>query len=291
MGLFARHPHRALVKQAYQAFEAEDWARAADLLEEAAQADPDGPDGAALWFDAALAHKFRRDWPRAYELGKKATARARRGQEDPAFWNLGIAATIMRDWTTARDAWDGYGVTLPDGDGEIVEDFGMTAVRIGTPNGQEVLWAQRLCPARARVLSVPFDPARRYGEVIVHDGAPNGERVVDGRRYPVFDELVCFEESDLATLSVTVTAAEPDDVDALLSAFQDRDLGAEVLGSGVMLCKCCSEGSQTAQRSAADNGSQTVLLAAPADEASGLLDAWRAASADARAWKNLHAAG
>jgi hypothetical protein len=291
MGLFARHPHRALVKQAYQAFEAEDWARAADLLEEAALADPDSPDGAALWFDAALAHKFRRDWPRAYALGKEAAARVTRGQEEPAFWNLGIAATILRDWATARDAWTGYGVTLQDGEGEIVEDFGMTAIRIGTPDGQEVVWGQRLCPARARVLSVPFDPARRYGEVVVHDGAPNGERIVDGRHYPVFDELVCFEKSDLATLSVTVTAAEPDDVDALLSAFQDRDLGAEVLGSGVMLCKCCSEGSPAVQRFVSREASQTVLLAAPADEASGLLDAWRAASADARAWENLHTAG
>jgi len=291
MGLFAGHPHRAIVKQAYQAFEAEQWDQAAELLEEAARADPDSPGGAALWFDAALAHKFRRDWPRAYALGKEAAARVAPGQEEPAFWNLGIAATILRDWATAREAWTGYGVTLHDGEGEIVEDFGMTAIRIGTPDGQEVVWAQRLCPARARVLSVPFDPARRYGEVVVHDGAPNGERIVDGRRYPVFDELVRFEESDLATLSVTVTAAEPDDVDALLSAFQDRDLGAEVLGSGVMLCKCCSEGSQAVQRSKADAGSQTVLLAAPADEASGLLDAWRAASAEARAWENLHTAG
>jgi hypothetical protein len=58
-----------------------------------------------------------------------------------------------------------------------------------------------------------------------------------------------------------------------------------------MLFKCCSEGSQTVQRFVSGDGSQTVLLAAPADEASGLLDAWRAASADARAWENLHTAG
>ncbi len=291
MGLFAQHPHRSLVKRAYQAFEAEDWDSAADLLEAAAREHPDGPDGAALWFDAALVQKFRRDWPQAYALGKEAAARARRGQEDPAFWNLGIAATILRDWATARDAWNGYGVELPDGDGEIVEDFGMTAIRIATPDGQEVVWAERLCPARARVLSVPFDPARRFGEVVVHDGAPNGERVVDGRRYPVFDELARFEESDLATLSVTVTAAAPDDVDALLSAFQERDLGAEVLGSGVLLCKCCSQSSHPVQRSLPEAGPQTVLLAAPADEASGLLDAWRAAGTNGRAWENLHQAG
>jgi len=277
------------VKQAYQAFEAEDWDLAADLLEKAARADPDGPGSAALWFDAALAHKFRRDWPQAYAIGQEAAARAAREQEDPAFWNLGIAATILREWATARDAWAGYGVSLPPGEGEIDDDFGLTAVRISTPGGQEVVWAQRICPARARVLSVPFDPARRFGEVVVHDGAPNGERVVDGRRYPVFDELERFAESHLATLSVTVTASAPDDVEALLAAFQERDLGAEVLGSGELLCKCCSEGSRALSRAVAA-GRQTVLLAAPRDEASGLLDAWRAAGTAGRAWENLHAA-
>jgi len=291
MGLFAQHPDRALVKRAYQAFEAEDWDSAAELLEAAAREQPDGLDGAALWFDAALVHKFRRDWPRAYALGKEAARRARRGQEDPAFWNLGIAATILRDWATARDAWSGYGVELPPGTGEIVEDFGLTAVRIATPDGQEVVWAERLCPARARVLSVPFDPARRFGEVVVHDGAPNGERVADGRRYPVFDELARFEGSDLATLSVTVTADGPGDVDALLSAFQERDLGAELLGNGKLLCKCCSESAHPVSRSAPPSGPQTVLLAAPEDEASSLLDAWRSAGAGGRAWDNLHAAG
>ena len=278
------------MKQAYQAFEAEDWDRAADLLEQAAAADPDGSGSAALWFDAALGHKFRRDWPEAYRLGREAAARAAREQEDPAFWNLGIAATILRDWATARDAWAGYGVSLPPGDGQIDDDFGMTAIRIATPTGQEVVWATRLCPARARLLSVPFDPARRFGEVVVHDGAPNGERVVDGRRYPVFDELAQFEESELATLSVTVIASAPDDVEALLTVFQERDLGAEVLGSGALLCKCCSEGSQLLTRSVAA-GRQTVLLAAPKDEASGLLDAWRADGTTERAWENLHLAG
>ncbi len=290
MGLYDRHPNRALVRQAYQAWEADDWPKAGELLETAAREHPDAPGSPNLWFDAALAYKFLRDWPKAFELGKEAAARSPRGHDDPAFWNLGIAATVLRDWATARDSWAGYGIDLPPGDGEIVADFGLTPVRISTPDGQEVVWAHRLCPARARVVSVPFDPARRFGEVVLHDGAPNGERVVDGRTYAVFDEIQLFEESDLATLSVTVTASSADDVDALLSTFQERELGAELLGSGELLCKCCSE-SRRELRRAVDAGRQTVLLAAPGDEAGCLLDGWRAERPDTRAWENLHAVG
>jgi len=278
-----------LVKRAYEAWHAEDWQRAGELLEDAVRRDPDGRDSAKLWFDAALAYKYLRDWRKAYELGKEAAARAPRGRQDPAFWNLGIAATVLGDWPTARDSWRGYGIDLPPGDGEIVADLGVTCLRIGTANGQEVVWAQRLCPTRARVLSVPFDPGRRFGEVVMHDGAPNGERIVDGRRHPVFDEILLFTASDLATLSVTVTASTSDDVEALLEVFEEQELGAEVLSSRELLCKCCSEGSRMGDRTVVA-GSQTVLIAAAEDRAAELLDRWWSGRPGDRDWHGLHGA-
>ncbi|MFC6022560.1 hypothetical protein ACFP2T_41190 [Plantactinospora solaniradicis] len=289
MTLFQHSPDGDVVKRAYQAWDAGDWQRAGELMEAAVRQAPDAPGSGTLWFDAALAYKFLRDWPKAYELGREAAARASRGQQDPAFWNLGIAATVLRDWSTARDCWTGYGVDLPPGEGEILADLGITCVRIDTATGQEVVWAHRLCPTRARVLTVPFDPSRRFGEVVLHDGAPNGERIVQGRRYPVFDEIMLFTASDLATLSVTVTAATADDVEALLEAFPRHDFGAEVLTSGEVLCKCCSEGSLTQERSV-EAGEQVVLLAAPEDRATELLDEWRSARPDGRHWTGLHLA-
>lgn len=278
-----------LVKRAYQAWDAEEWQRAGELMETAVRRAPDGPGSEQLWFDAALAYKFLRDWPKAYELGREAAARAARGQQDPAFWNLGIAATVLRDWSTARDCWTGYGVPLPPGEGEILADLGITCVRIDIARGQEVVWARRLCPTRARVLSVPFDPSRRFGEVVLHDGAPNGERIVEGHRYPVFDEIMLFTPSDLATLSVTVTAATADDVEALLDAFSRHDFGAEVMTSGEVLCKCCSEGSLTRERSV-EAGEQVILLAAPEHRAVELLDEWRSGRPEGRHWTGLHPA-
>lgn len=276
-----------LVRDGYAAWEAEDWPAAGRLLEQAAPGETDRRKQAVLWFDAALAFKFARDWPKAYELGKHAAALVPRDEQDPAYWNLGIAATVLKDWPTARDAWAGYGVQLPPGEGEILANLGPTCVRIQTDEGEEVVWARRLCPTRAKVISVPFHPSRRYGEVVLHDGAPNGERVFQEARYPVFDEIMLFAPSDTPTLSVLVTAADVADTEALADLFAERDFGSEVMSSRSMLCKCCSEGTVTQQRTF-EAGSQQVLLGAPEDAARGLLDVWQAAGPDARSWSNLH---
>lgn len=278
-----------LLTRAYQAWDAEDWQRAGELLEAAVRRDPDADGSGKLWFDAALAYKFLRDWPKAYELGKQAATRAPRGAGDPAFWNLGIAATVLRDWSTARDAWNGYGIDLPAGDGAILADFGLTCVRITTATGQEVVWARRLCPTRARVLTVPFDPTRRFGEIVVHDGVPNGERILRDTAVPVFDELMLFTPSELATLAVTIVTSTPEDLEALLDAFAEQDLGAEAISTGQVLCKCCSEGSHTVDRTM-PAGRQTVLLAASERRATELLGQWRSASPENRHWDGLHVA-
>jgi hypothetical protein len=278
-----------LIIEGYEAFDAQDWVRAGALLAEAAPRMPEGSDARSTWFDAALAYKFARDWPSAYELSTRAVEGAERGAQEPAYWNLGIAATVLRRWDVARDAWTGYGIALPDGTGEIDADFGVTCVRIGTGDGQEVVWARRICPTRARVLSVPLDPARRFGEVVLHDGVPNGERLTGDAKVPVFDEIALFTASDIATLSATIVAAAPADVEALSDAFYGNGFGLEVGGSRVMLCTCCSEGS-VRQEPRLAAGQQAVLIGAPEDRSRELLDDWQSVAPADRTWFNLHVA-
>jgi hypothetical protein len=276
-----------LVQQARAAWNAQDWVRAAALHEQLARQAPDDPRTGGWWYDAALARKFLRDWAEAYRLGICAAANAARGRQDPAFWNLGIAATILRDWVTARDAWEGFGIVLPPGDGPIEGNFGRAFVRLNCDDGSEVVWVQRLCPTRARVINVPFDTSRRYGEIVVHDGEPKGDRVVGERTYRVFDELTLFEPSNLPTLSVTVTAAEPADLDALADMFDAHGFGFEPLRNGHILCKCCSEGSVT-QQAVKLSGEQRCLIAAEPDQARRILDMWQ--SPTTRTWTHLHPA-
>ncbi|MBB5874452.1 hypothetical protein F4553_007886 [Allocatelliglobosispora scoriae] len=275
-----------LVEQARVAWEAQDWMRSAALYQRLAIEAPNDRRVGDWWYDAALAQKFLRNWAEAYRLGILAAANAPRGRQDPAFWNLGIAATIQRDWATARDAWAGFGITMPPGEGPIEGRFGRACVRITGTDGQEVVWVERLCPTRARVVNVPFDTSRRYGEIVVHDGEPKGDRVIDGQTYRVFDELVLFEASDLATLAVTVTVTGQGDLDELADRLGALGFGFEPMGNGEILCKCCSEGTVNHRR-AELSGEQRCLVAAPLEQAREILDAWRGPT---RTWTDLHPA-
>ena len=277
-----------LIKQAREAWEAEEWLRAAGLYEQVLAHFPDEKPSADWWYDAALAHKFLRNWAKAYELGREAAARAPRGEGDPAYWNLGIAATIQRDWTTARHAWAGFGIDLPEGEGEIVGRFGNACVRLDTGGKREVVWIERLCPTRGRVVNVPVTGGRRYGEIVVHDGEPKGERILDGVTYPVFDELLLFEASELPTLEVTVAAGEADDLRALLDLFGEHGYGAEPASSVRVLCACCSEGTHQQDQSL-PAGTQAVSLAAPEEEARRLLAQWADGAVIGRSWSGLAA--
>ncbi|MFD9040014.1 tetratricopeptide repeat protein [Streptomyces bottropensis] len=292
---------RKLIEQAYAAWDAEEWQRAADLYEQVLAHFPDEKPSAEWWYDAALAHKFLRDWDKAYELGVQAAARAPRGEGDPAFWNLGIAATVRRDWAVARDAWAGFGIRLPESEsegegegaggdeGEIHGRFGRACVRLDTDGAREVVWIDRLCPTRGRVLNVPVTGGRRFGEIVLHDGQPNGERVVDGTTYPVFDELLLFEPSDLPTFQVTVAAAEPGDLEALTTLFADHDFAAEPADTLTTHCACCSEGTLHKEPRPAHAGAQRVCLAAPEEDACRLLDRWAGEKAIGRSWSGLEA--
>lgn len=279
-----------LLKQARTAWEAEEWLRSADLYERLLAHFPDEKASEAWWYDAALAHKFLRNWAKAYELGREAAARAPRGEGDPAYWNLGIAATIQGDWAVARDAWAGFGIELPDGEGPIETRFGPACVRLDTDGQREVVWIERLCPTRGKVVNVPVTGGRRYGEIVVHDGEPKGQRIYGGVEVPVFDELLLLEASELPTLEVTVSAAEADDLEALLALFTEHGFGAEPASGVRVLCACCSEGTHEQKRTVT-TGAQQVSLAAPEEEARRLLERWAGETVIGRSWSGLALVG
>ncbi|MFD0634235.1 hypothetical protein ACFQ9X_24475 [Catenulispora yoronensis] len=181
----------------------------------------------------------------------------------------------------------GFGITLAPGEGEIQDGFGMACVRLDPEGDAEVVWVRRICPTRGRVLSVPFTD-RRFGEIVVHDGAPNGERHVGEHSYPVFDELALWQPSDTPTWRAQLTAPDEADMRALSDAFSDHDLAMEPVDSLKFHCKCCSEGSLETDTTVL-TGLRDVLLAAP-DEAAAreILDTW-ADDGPQRAWHAIHA--
>ncbi|MGD9482417.1 hypothetical protein WDH52_04015 [Streptomyces sp. TRM70308] len=284
------------------------------------------------WFNLALLHKFRHDWEQARTAGLRAVALLDRATGAPDWWNVGIAATALQDWPLARRAWQAYGLKVPTdavggtGTGEPTGmRLGSAAVRLSPEGESEVVWGRRLDPARIAVQSIPLPSSgRRWGEVVLHDGVPHGERTVSGgggrpSAYPVFDEIELWAPSPVPTWVVLLEAATEADREALERLAAEAGFAAEDWSSSVrLLCRSCSE-----SRMASDEGDGTALrhdphdhsepgqpgplghmaagsgpdqvwtperecgLAAPASLVRGLLDGWVADSPDTREWRDL----
>lgn len=195
---------------------------------------------AALYFNLALIHKSKRNWQKCYDLNQKAAELDPADQ--PTWWNFATAATVLGDWRTAKKGWRIFGVNLPDNDDPIELNLGITPIRLST--NHEVVWSQRIDPARARIVNIPLPQSqRRYGDLVLNDGAPNGERVLEGLRYFVFDELQLLEKSTFRTFSFQTDEDEKWKMDVLESLCETYGYQTEDWRSSYRtLCKKCSEG-------------------------------------------------
>ncbi|MGP4114530.1 tetratricopeptide repeat protein [Streptomyces sp. 4N509B] len=286
---------------------------------------------AESWFNLALLHKFRHDWEAARAAGLRAVALLEKDAGAPDWWNVGIAATALQDWPLARRAWQAYGLRVPGvggpaGSGEPLDwHLGGAAVRLSPDGEAEVVWGRRLDPARIEVLNIPLPSSgRRWGEVVLHDGVPRGERTTTapggvpaaGRPavYPVFDEIELWAPSAVPTWVVLIEAATESDRDALERLAADAGYAAEDWSSSVrLLCRACSEsrmpteeGDGLAVHDPHDHSvpghpgplghtaagglwspERECGIAAPRSLVRGLLDGWVADSPDARDWRDL----
>jgi tetratricopeptide (TPR) repeat protein len=260
------------------------------------------------WFNLALLHKFRHDWEQARAAGLRAVALLDKEAGAPL----------------ARRAWQAYGLKVP-GEGRggassgepVGMELGSAAVRLSPEGEAEVVWGRRLDPARLEVLSIPLPSSgRRWGEVVLHDGVPHGERVTAaGPSYPVFDEIELWAPSPVPTWVVLLEAATEEDRNALEQLASDAGFAAEDWSSSVrLLCRTCSESEMPSGEGEGDHldphdhsepghpgplghrtaGSGSLWvperecgIAAPAGLVRGLLDGWVADSPDSREWRDL----
>jgi hypothetical protein len=239
------------------------------------------PEWAAPWFNRGLMAKFQRRWQDCLSHTLRAT------ELDPemsgAWWNLGIAATALGDWPVARRAWWRSGVSVPLGDGPPDMALGSVPIRLD-PDGQaEVVWCERLDPARARIRSVPFPASGRgCGDLLLTDGEPRGYRQSGGRQVPVFNELQVLSPSPLSTFAVTLSAPNADAMAGLEDLAGKQGIFVEDWSTVRVLCACCSEGTPGPHEhdEAPDSWSvsRSVGVAAPHDDSvHSLLTSWAAA--------------
>ncbi|HEY0585018.1 MAG TPA: tetratricopeptide repeat protein [Pseudoduganella sp.] len=200
------------------------------------------PNAAKTLYNIGLIYKYRNDWVTSFDYNQRAYAL--RPEDEASRWNLAIAATALRDWTTARKAWADNGIELEGVEGPIEMDFGPTPVRLN-PNGNgEVVWGTRIDPVRAVLRNIPYpESGFRCGDIVLHDGAGVGKRESRGREYSVFNVLELFEASKLSTFCMEVHEATEQQMAKLEAAFDAAGMPFEDWTSNVRtLCKACSEG-------------------------------------------------
>jgi len=238
MSVLDQFRNRATFAEGERALDRNDTAAAVAAFERYVAIDDLNP---SAWFNLGLAYKFQRDWPNSVRCNRRSAELAPSSKE--AHWNLGVAATAIRDWATARAAWRGIGLEPPAGnDPPEFAGLGMTPIRLHSDDGSETVWATRLDPCRARIESVPLpESGHLWGDVVLHDVVPNGTRQIGERTWSVFDELLRMDASGAATFESRVTVPTDADSLALNELFADLDVGAEDWTDSIeMLCNQCS---------------------------------------------------
>ncbi len=197
-------------------------------------------------YNVGLIYKYRRDWQKSLRYNLQAAEL--RPDDEATNWNAGIAATALKDWRKAREAWNRAGIELENNDEPIIGGMGRACVRLNgfedTDAGIETVWVRRLSPVTARINNIPTPAARfRYGDVVLHDGAATGTRLdSDGSEVPVFNAFELFEPSRFETFDVTVIAPDAEALAALEQACDAAGMPFEDWTTMRYLCKACSEG-------------------------------------------------
>jgi hypothetical protein len=164
--------------------------------------------------------KYLREWGGALERSLHALAlRAAAGEDDPeARWNAGIAATALGDWAEARRQWTACGIALPAGQGPVDARFGVAALRLEPWGHPATVFARRIDPVRAQLIGVPPpECGYRYGDIVLHDCVPLGERRFLQSRVPLYAALQRLIVSEYPGFAASVTCPAQDDLDALLA--------------------------------------------------------------------------
>jgi len=242
-------------------------------------------------YNVGLIYKYQSAWRQSFRFNKRAYEL--RPDDEATAWNLAIAATALRDWSTARSVWSSLGMKITPGDTPVEDDFGLTPVRLNHKTDAEVVWARRIDPVRARLVNIPFpDSGFRYEDLVLHDGAPVGHRTLNGRECPVFNVLELFQASRFNTYEANITASSQADIDALEAICDQTGITMEDWSRSTrILCKACSEGRPHERHDSdgKDKGlkeERTIALAASSDsQVESALDAWVDANCRVKGWR------
>lgn len=165
-------------------------------------------------------YKYRQEWKPALYYNKKAIALSVKERE--AWWNVGIAATALNKRRLAQSIWTKFGLSPKEYKGPV-------STRRQFNNGYEIMWAQRICPARAVIKNIPHPGSdRKYNDIVLLDQNIQGHHRAGYLRLPIYDELGVYKTSNYSTFSCLLHDATKEDVMNLHKLCLSAGLGFEV---------------------------------------------------------------
>ncbi len=200
------------------------------------------PHWSVPYYNLGLVAKYQGRWEESFDANRRVTELA--PDDQGAWWNLGIAATALARWTEARRAWAACGVADPGGSDPPSYRLRRSAFRLDPDGAGEVVWGARLDPARGRIDNIPLPSSPyRYGDIVLTDGAIEGQRVVEGVSYPVFNVLQRLVPSAMRTFVIELASVDKTAVDALAEIAKRAGGMVENWGTATrILCRECSFG-------------------------------------------------
>lgn len=202
------------------------------------------PKRSTTLYNIGLIYKYEGNWQKSLEFSKAAFSI--NSQDEAAAWNWGIAASALEQWSEARTAWRSYGISgIDEGDEPLECNYGRTPIRLHDSDGNaEVVWAKRLDPARACIMNIPtLTHMYSYEDIVLHDGAPNGSRISNGKEYDVFDSLAILRKSQYMTYEIRLLAPDEESLNCFQKNFENIDLFTQNWTECVRkVCACCSNG-------------------------------------------------
>jgi len=246
------------------------------------------PDWSVPYFNVGLICKYTGRWEESFDFNRRAAELA--PDDMGAWWNLGIAATALGRWRDARRAWQQCGVADPGGSDPPDYRLGRVALRLDPAGAGEVVWGTRLDPARSRIENIPLPSSDyRFDDIILNDGAIEGERIVDGVKYGVFNVLQRLVPSEMRTFVIELASVDAAAVADLMRIAGDLGGSAENWGESTrILCRECSYGAPHVHDDNAESPAHPHCgLAAPSPAvAKTIIDRWLESSetADLVTW-------
>lgn len=269
----------SVMSLAYDLLQSENYDEAEEAFRRAAKT---VPSWSVPWYELGLLCKYQSRWPESLEFNRQAAELD--PADEAAWWNMGIAATAIADWESARRAWRSCGISIPEGPGPPNENYGIVPIRLSPGDVGEVVWARRIDPARARILNVPLPTTTyQWGDLVLHDGASAGYRVLEGREVPVFNVLEVLEPSGLAKFVLELASSSGAAVTKLEQIAEERGGAAENWGASTnILCRECSLGTAHVHSAGESRPAHPHCGVAALDDqhADEIINAWIAAVPD-----------